>query len=555
MNSSHGKGKILRVLVVVVLLGVIGFFTGRYILYVKIRNTIEHELGSLRKQGIHVTYDNLEVYPWDGKIEVHELTVKIRKDSLGRDSTGQGMNAYLPYITLEGFDLVPFLREKTISVHKIHSYETYLTYRINSTLFEHDKREKRKIEINNISVREVNFPRIDFYLTDEFLPDTVAHILTDVHMKDLFLAKQLDSLTWQKGQVDISGFAMNYTKENYGFSVSKINLGISDKSITIDSLRIKPLVDKREFMRTADRQCTYMEALIPSLKITSIDWYTFPTATLQMDRMDLSMRAIMYRDKRLPFLQRNDRALPSHLLHRLPIQIKVDTIKLKDSYVLYEEMPESGDSTGAVFFDNLNATIMNVHNNKKLKVDAKMHATAKFMGEGDLNAFFTFPYDTLQQYRANGTLKNFPLMTLNNILGSAAKTKIESGTMRNLEFKFAYNNYRSDGEVEMNYEDLKILSLRENRKNEQSVSRIKTLLLNTLILGKKIDEDAKDDTRKGTIEFSRDTKKSVFNFWWKSVLSGIKSAYNLDKLPIAAAGEKKHKKKKPIKEVLSKIFR
>jgi hypothetical protein len=222
-------------------------------------------------------------------------------------------------------------------------------------------------------------------------------------------------------------------------------------------------------------------------------------------------------------------------------------------------MPESGDSTGLVYFEKLNARITNAHNNKRLEVDTRMHASAKFMGAGDLDAHFTFPYDTSQIYRVAGTLKNMPLTRLNNMLGSAAKAKVESGVMRNLEFNFTYNDARSEGGVELNYENLKILTLRENKKNEQSVSRIKTLLLNAFIIRKNMDEDVKDDKRKGTIGFDRDTKRSVFNYWWKSVLSGIKSAYNLDKLPLNAnnGNDKKvkdKKKKRPLKEAWSKIF-
>jgi hypothetical protein len=163
MNIKRQPGKFLLILGTLVVFGLAAFITGRYILFYKIRNTIQHELANLRQQGIHISYESLQVFPWDGKIEAHELTVRVRKDSVRADSTDRGLTAYLPYITLQGFDLIPFLREKTISVHKIHSYETYVTYPVNSTLFEHDSSKRRKIEVKNIAVGQVNFPDIDFY--------------------------------------------------------------------------------------------------------------------------------------------------------------------------------------------------------------------------------------------------------------------------------------------------------------------------------------------------------------------------------------------------------
>jgi hypothetical protein len=557
MSPISRKGKYLRLTAGIAVLAILLFFIGRYVLYIKVKNTIEYELRSLAKQGIHISYENLEVYPWDGKIEVHQLNLKVRKDSVLNDSINQGLNAYLPYVTIEGIDLVPFLQDNTLSVHRIHSFETYVTYRINSTLFELDKSYKRKIEVKNISVDEVNFPRVDFYLTDEKQPDTVAHMLADIEMRKLFLSKQLDSLTWKKGEVDISNFAMNYKKDNYGLSVKKVKLGIADKSVEVDSFLIKPLTNRETFMRIAGKQCSYLEASVPHLKLKSIDWYTYPTATLQVDRVNMQLIADMYRDKRLPFLQREERALPSHFLHRIPIRLKIDTLVLSDSFVRYEEMPENGDSTGVVFFDKVHATIHNIHNNKKLKVDARMHTVAKFMGTGDLDAHFTFPYDTLHSYHVAGTLKNMDLIKINKVLGAVAQVKVASGIMRNFKFHFAYNNTSSEGEVELSYDDVKLLSLRENKKNEQSVSRVKTLLLNTFIIRKNLDEEAKDDTRKGIIGFNRDRRKSVFNFWWKSILSGIRSAYSLDKLPLnAMSGDNVNdrKKRKGLKDVFSRIF-
>ncbi len=556
MSGRRNKGKAIRIVVFLLLFGTFAFFAGRYILYIKIRDAIENELGSLKKQGIIITYDDFEVFAWDGRIDIHELKVKVRKDSLVNDSIAHGLDAYLPYITIEGIDPFPFLREKTLSIGKIHSFETYVTYCTNSTLVGTGKSAKRQIEVNNIEIDNISFPRIDLYLTEETQDDTIAHILSDVYMTDLFLAKQLDSLTWQKGEVLVSDFAMNYTKEYYGVSVRNARIGITNRSIDIDSFLVKPVLSRDKFMKAKGKQIDYIEAFIPSLKFRGIDWYTFPSPTLRLDKMDIQLVAKLYRDKRMPFRQSKEIPLPAHLLHRIPVSLTVDTLEVKKSFVSYEEMPEHGDSTGLIFFDELNARILHLHNNNRLNVDSRMHATARFMGAGDLDAHFTFPHDTLQPYRVAGTLRNMRMSSVNKMLGAAAMIKVESGTMRNLKFNFTYNNNSSSGDVSLDYEGLKVLSLRQNRKNEQSVSRIKTALLNALVLGKKVNEQHKDDFRTGTVSFERDKQRSVFNYWWKSILSGVKSAYKLDKLPTKGNNSAKNeKKKRPLKEVLTRIFK
>jgi hypothetical protein len=555
MTMQRRKGKVLRILLISTLTATALFFAGRYFVYYQIKRTVESELASLSKQGIFVQYDNLEVDPWIGALEVYNLSVKVRKDSATNHGE-HGLEAFLPFIQVQGVQLIPFIRNKTLVVRDIYSHKTSVTYTLQATLFETAKPGKRKVQLENIEIDRVDLPDIDIYLNDRSTGDTVAHILTDVTMQSLLLAKQVDSLTWRKGNVEISNLAMNYNRGNYGMSVKNIQIDITQRAIRLDSLFIKPTLERQAFMREKGKQTNFMETRIPRLEIRGIDWYTFPTPTLQMDRIDLSLLTSMYRDKRLPFMQRDDRPLPSHFLQRLPVRLKVDTVYLRDSFVAYEEMPEAGDSTGVVFFENLNATIMNLHNDRKLKVDGRMHASANFMGVGRLEANFTFPYDTMKQYRVAGTLRDMPLTRINRMLGAAAQAKVESGTMRDLKFNFRYNHLMSTGEVEMNYENLRVLTLRENKKNEQSVSVVKTILLNAFIIRKDMDEDVKDAKRKGEISFYRDTKKSVFNFWWKSILDGIKSAYKLDKLPLKANMEERKRKPKnrKLKETWSKIF-
>jgi hypothetical protein len=311
-------------------------------------------------------------------------------------------------------------------------------------------------------------------------------------------------------------------------------------------------------MAKKGKQTNYMEGSIPFVELRGIDWYTFPTATLNVNDITASFHFHMYRDKRYPFYPEAKRTLPSHFAQRIPILLKVDSIEIKDSYVSYEEFPEYGDSSGIVYFDKVRALIRGVHNNPRQKTDIVMNASAQFMGAGNLDAHFTFPYDTTHFYKVEGTLRDMPLNRLNNMLGSAAKAKFESGVMTHLKFNFTHDNVKSRGNLVMNYENLKVLTLRENSKNEQSVSFIKTFLINTFIIKKDLREDVTDDRREGTIDYVRDDERSVFNFWWKSIFSGVKSAYGLDKLPInIGKAEKQNKKgrKSKIKTVWSRIFK
>ena len=551
--EKNKRFKTIIVVVSVLMLLVVAFFAGRYLLYTKIKDTIASELRNLKEQEIDVTYDDMEVYPWDGKIEFNQLNIKIRKDKNGR----YGLNATLPYALIKGIDLIPFIRSKTLAVHTILVQESLILYAAGSTLFENEKMPKLKIELKHILVGNVDFPKVDFYLRDTLEADTLAHIITNIHMDNLALDKQLDSLIWRDGDVRVTDFAMRLAKESYGFSVKKISLGIGKRTMKLDTIVVKPVLDREEFNQKFGIQTTYLDAFIPEVELSKINWFTYPEPTIEIGKMTTSFNMKMYRDKRLPNPLHDTRPLPTHLLHRLKFKLRVDSIDVNDSFLSYEEFPENNDSTGIIYFDKLTARINGVHNNAKHKKDITMKTFARFMGEGELNASFTFPYDSSNLYRVKGSLEKFPLSSVNRMLGSAAKAKIENGFMNRFDFEFAYNDRKSTGSVKMQYEGLKLVTLRENKDKEQAVSPIKTWILNTFFIKKDPTKELSDDTRKGEIEFYRDTQKSVFNYWWKSILSGIKSAYNLDKIPMlndADATSKGPKKKKKFKEFWSDVF-
>jgi hypothetical protein len=105
-----------------------------------------------------------------------------------------------------------------------------------------------------------------------------------------------------------------------------------------------------------------------------------------------------------------------------------------------------------------------------MKKNTELKAEAKFMGNGLVKTYFVFPSDTTKPYEAYGTLKNFDMTKVNDMLGPAAKVKVKSGMMQEMKFNFAYNSFRSVGELELNYEDLKVISLREKKTmSKQSV--------------------------------------------------------------------------------------
>lgn len=167
------------------------------------------------------------------------------------------------------------------------------------------------------------------------------------------------------------------------------------------------------------------------------------------------------------------------------------------------------------------------------------------MGQGKLAIACIFSR-TDKPASMKGSLSNFPMALLNDILQPQAKVKIESGTISKLTFNFKFNDIRSDGTVDLSYKDLKVISLRKARKKEKKRKDTEDVVKNevlSFVLNIFIKEDAgkavTGEKKTGTILFYRDRKKAIFNYWWKSLFSGLKSSFNIEN--DAAQGKKKKK--------------
>ena len=95
---------------------------------------------------------------------------------------------------------------------------------------------------------------------------------------------------------------------------------------------------------------------------------------------------------------------------------------------------------------------------------------------------------------------------------------VKSGNLDTLTFEFKYDKHGSLGKVEFAYTGLRMTAYKP--KNPDKVALLKTIALNQVL---KIN-DVKKASLIGRINFPRNPSKSIFSYWWKSLLNGLKAA-------------------------------
>lgn len=310
----------------------------------------------------------------------------------------------------------------------------------------------------------------------------------------------------------------------YTSQVDKIEFNSLNRSIVLDSVKLIPKYDKYEFGKAFGRQVTRLKLGVKRIDVQGLNYQSLFDSVVSITALSIQQANLYtFRDKRIEFKNTKIIPMPMASLAKLPFGLEVDTIAIDDSYITIEEFAPTAVRPGYVNFQNLNALMTGLSNryySNKPKY-SQLDASAKFMGDGLISASFRFPLDGTALYSAKGRIEKFSLPEINTMLENSVQVRIESGRLSELLFNFNYTDFKSNGAIEINYEDLKITML--NHDKEKSVDRLKTAMINAF-LKKTKDETTDQRKRIGVIDVDRDRLRFIFQLWWKSLQSGLKSS-------------------------------
>lgn len=318
----------------------------------------------------------------------------------------------------------------------------------------------------------------------------------------------------------------NTPDQLYRMSVDLAQFSTSNGRMNIRAVRMDPRLEKGAFSNHVGHEVDRITLLLDEISGRGIDSERLNRAeglfaeNIILDRPSVNI----YRDKRPPFPPNNRPPLPQQMIRNIPIPVAIDSIRIENGHIRYNERQPKAEEPGYIDFANLEAYVVDLTNIEDLWSDESpptMHAEADIMKRGRLKVDFVFPMTAGEDiHHVNGTLEAMDLQPLNVAFEPLAFARIDDGRILGLDFGMRMGEQQSSGELTLLYEDLKV-SLLDKKENEENLgSQIKSLLANTFVIKS---DNKGEDIRSGEINFERVERKSVFNYWWKSLLSGIKS--------------------------------
>ena len=458
-------------------------------------------------------------------VQINLMKRSLRINNLEWSSVPDSLNSPPHYfrcqtVLVKGISIYQLLAHKTIRVNEIVLDSGKLRYN-NSIRNIHQAFTSafKVLECNTIS-----FKTIETHVMADTLVSFSALLTLRINDAIVTLDSTNDvTYSAENSFGDVRNINFSRHEGMYGGSIKKLFFNTREQKIIIDSVLLIPNFSKYSFAQFLGEQAGRLNISIPKLTLEGVAFdsladNTFIASKIFIESFDL----FSFKDKRIPFLRKENIPLPMESFKSLPWKVKIDSILVTNSRITVEEYPARGDERIAITFNAIHASFTGL-NNRLAKDEhryALLKASALLMGAGKINAAFQFPLDETSPYTAAGQISGFSLVELNPVFIPIANIRIESGYLNALTFDFRYTEIESKGKLDIDYKNLRLLGL---NKNNAETNGVKTFFINVLIK-KNRDQSGANAKAAGVINIERDRRRLIFNVWWKSILDGLHSS-------------------------------
>ncbi|MBT8318857.1 MAG: hypothetical protein KJP01_01860, partial [Gramella sp.] len=386
-----------------------------------------------------------------------------------------------------------------------------------------EKKNSGKFE-NKILIKRVNVSKGSFQI---FQKDSSEHRLLAQLSKLTLEQVSINSATLKETvpfeyelillNVDSLFYNLNELQE-----LSAGDLVIDNNKVTIKEFRIMPKYSKSGHQQAIDVEKDRYELFVDSIHLSHLDWslqgdsLKIGNPYTSVDGLDLRI----YRDKLQPD---DNRVKPmySQMIRDLPVLLQLDSIKISEAYLKYEEKIHEDREPGMMEFSNLNVNISNITNidlGRKDFPKTIVRFDTDFMKTAPLNANWEFDIsDRSDAFSISGQMGRLAAEHMNEFLKPAMNVEAK-GEILDMYFNFYGNNTAASGDMRLEYKDFKVEVLqKDGRKKNKVVSALANLIVKNKALNDKANH--KD------ISYTRDQTKSFWNYFWNLIKNGALKAF------------------------------
>ncbi|HSO86982.1 MAG TPA: hypothetical protein VLQ91_10550, partial [Draconibacterium sp.] len=306
-----------------------------------------------------------------------------------------------------------------------------------------------------------------------------------------------------------------------------INYSIATNTLSTDSFVVHPNYTEYEFTARSQFQTNRFEA-----NLSGIIFHNFSVSdyvnlgniiSTYIEIGELNMQ--VFKDKRREF-RHTEKPAFQDMIYNYPGAMNIDSIAVLGGNIVYTEHSEKAIEKGSISFNDVNARIYKITNDTIYKTEKayfELNVNALLMGKGKV--FLTLKariFDNQNTFAMNGTLSGMEASELNPILEKSASISITSGKINNMNFGFSANNTNATGNMNLLYEGLKFdVMNKQTGETTAFKEQVKSLIANIIVI--ESNPMKGEEVRPGIIEYKRDPERFLPGYFFRSLLSGIKT--------------------------------
>lgn len=320
----------------------------------------------------------------------------------------------------------------------------------------------------------------------------------------------------------ISIDSINYLMGNgQVFKVGGIEFDTEPQRLLMNSLSLNYPEGLRNVSTQNEFQIDLIEFKLDSLILSGIEATSNLYSDLNVRGSKLELKGLYledFRNKNLPRPADEYKPLFQGILQKINFPLKLDTLTLTNTTIIYGEMVEGKNVEWQFQLDNLNGDLVNISTIPEFqdaygKLNGKF--TGKIKGSGNLDFYLKIPYDR-DEFDMDINFTSFPLTKINEILKPIMNGEIISGDLTRLNFKIHADSIRSTNQFRFDYDNLKIELF---QKGTEKKNRLTSTLANIALNSSNLPGDKRYLTANYTTV--RNQYRGPFNFIWKSTKEGI----------------------------------
>ncbi|MBC8436033.1 MAG: hypothetical protein H8D88_00555, partial [Bacteroidetes bacterium] len=366
------------------------------------------------------------------------------------------------------------------------------------------------LSLDNIDVRIKGFN----YDTSSQFPDQTA----------IFHCQDIDLTT--------GGYAM-VTKDSMNtISITGLYLSTQQSILEIDSFALTPNYSDFRYSRKLGYQTDRMKIQTGTIKLERLNFKRL----LDEKRLHVGLIAIDwlslddFRDKRVKFPIWKRPPMIQQAIRKISFPMDIDSLLLTNGEVTYRE--QTGDEPGMIFFNQMHflargftTDSLMISEGDELVAGGSIYMMGKAKMEGEFRFPMQSPVDT---FYFKGKTGRVDMTLFNPMVTKVAPVKIKSGVVDSVNIHWMRgNNTYATGILDLYYQGLQIELL---HKKKNFMNKMGTDILQILVNMAVPQENPGyfGIHRRGYIWNQRNEEKGYFNFFWKSILEGLKSSEGIN---------------------------